>query len=156
MGGVDAGDEQGELEELSAVQRELGQLLFVHDGAQRGVVEVEQWSRLQYVDALGQALGGESQVQAEPLVDFDPDADLLGLKAPGLRGETILAGLQGGELEGAVLRLHRPSEAAVHILDPQRGLRDGEALFIQHHAAQRTGVALRRELAGAQERQRAR
>ena len=95
LSGVDPGDQQRQLHETLAVQRQLVDLLVVDDGAQRGALGVEQLLGPGHLHLLGNLAQLQPEVQTGALVHLD--AKLPGGVPPEsghLDGDVVTAGTQ--------------------------------------------------------------
>jgi hypothetical protein len=67
---VRARHEQGELEKLSSVEGQFGNLPLVDDFAHDGIADVQQRHGRRHVDLLRHAASLEHDIQADPLIHF--------------------------------------------------------------------------------------
>ena len=133
-----AGHQQGELEELAAIERQLRDLPLVDHLADRGADGVEQRHRLAHDDLRRYGARLQLEVEAQPLVDFEPHVDARRGESRQAGGQPELSGLQPGDLECAVLRARGCArEAAVRVLHRDSGAGYREILLVEDEAGNR-------------------
>ena len=145
-----AGHEQRELQELPPVERQVFNLVLVDDFANRRADRVEQRHRLADHDVGGHGARFERQVQAEALVHLEPHVHFRVREALEPDGQAVLARLQPGDLERAILAARGgPGDATIDVAHGHARARNGELLLVEHQ----TGHAGRRVLCGGCHRQ---
>ena len=101
--GIDAGREQSKLDERAAIERELHHLLCIDDGADGGVLALQEQRAGGYFDGLRGLTDGERNGKACDLVDAEIEAsDVGGLESVRGDGDCVRADGEKGKLVVAI------------------------------------------------------